>query len=276
MTKRPAFLLLVLLLAAAPLSAQDSPPPGCNTAAMGTIFSSLAAGLAQQELPVDQAIYIIDVLQDTLDALRSACEGETWSDPEAPDYDSIPQGRGVDGAFIIGDPAAPVTIVEFSDFLCPACQTYHETLRQLIRDYVATGQARFEYRMFPVIDAVASPLVATLVECADTLEPGSFWRAHDLMFELVREGFHGLTHFTFAARAGLNYEELGICVNEQANQVVTDSELAQELGVGSTPTIMVRLGDGDLEFVHDQNGNRTQGGLPYFVLESIVVEANQE
>lgn len=273
---RLIILLLALLLTVGPLSAQEASPPGCNTAAMGTIFSSLASALEQQTLPVDQALYIIDVLQDTLAALRSACEGETWSDPGAPDYDSIHQARGADGAFILGDPAAPVTIVEFSDFLCPACQTYHETLRQLIRDYVATGQARFEYRMFPVIDAVASPLVATLVECADNLVPGSFWRAHDLMFELVREGFHGLTHFTFAARAGLDYEELAVCVNEQANQVVTDSELAQALGVGSTPTIMLRHGDGDLEFVHDQEGERVQGGLPYFVLESIVVEANQE
>ncbi|MCY4024644.1 MAG: thioredoxin domain-containing protein [Anaerolineaceae bacterium] len=273
---RLVILLLALLLVATPLSAQEELPPGCNTAAMGTIFSSLAAALAQQSLPLDQAIYVIDVLQDTLAALRSACEGETWSDPAAPDYDSIPQLRGEDGAFILGDPAAPVTIIEFSDFLCPACQRYHETLRQLIQDYVVTGQARFEYRMFPVIDTVASPLVASLVECSEEQIPGSFWHAHDLMFELVSAGFHGLTHFTFASRAGLDYEELGICINETANQVVVDSELAQELGVSSTPTLMLRYGDGDMEFIRDQNGNRAQGGLPYFILESIVREANAE
>lgn len=273
---RLVVLTLALLLVATPLQAQEALPPGCNTAAMGTIFSSLAAALAQQTLPLDQAIYVIDVLQDTLGALRAACEGETWSDPAAPDYDDIPQMRGEDGAFILGDPDAPVTIIEFSDFLCPACQRYHETLRQLIHDYVATGQARFEYRMFPVIDAAASPLVASLVECSEDQLPGSFWRAHDLMFELVSAGFHGLTHFTFASRAGLNYEELGVCINETANQVVVDSELAQELGVSSTPTLMLRYGDGDMEFILDQNGNPARGGLPYFILETIVREANAE
>ncbi|MCY4525993.1 MAG: thioredoxin domain-containing protein [Anaerolineaceae bacterium] len=273
---RLVILLLALLLVTSPLHAQEELPPGCNTAAMGTIFSSLASALSQQTLPLDQAIYVIDVLQDTLTALRAACEGETWSDPAAPDYAGIPQMRGEDGAFILGDPDAPVTIIEFSDFLCPACQRYHETLRQLINDYVVTGQARFEYRMFPVIDAVASPLVASLVECSEEQLPGSFWHAHDLMFELVSAGFHGLTHFTFASRAGLNYEELGVCVNESANQVVVDSELAQELGVASTPTLMLRYGDGDMEFVTDQNGNRAQGGLPYFILENIVREANAE
>ena len=42
-----------------------------------------------------------------------------------------------------------------------------------------------------------------MVECADRLEPGSFWRAHDLMYELTSAGFNGLSHFTFASRAGL-------------------------------------------------------------------------
>lgn len=273
---RLATVFLALLLTAAPLSAQGETPPGCNTAAMGSIFSSLAAGLEQQTLAVDQTIYVIDILQDTLAALRSACVGETWSDPEAPDYDNIPQARRDDGAFILGDPEAPLTVIEFSDYLCPACQHYHETIRQLIRDHVATGAVRFEYRMFPVIDAVASPLVASLVECSEILAPGSFWHAHELMFSLVSEGFHGLTHFTFASRAGLDYEELGVCVNEQAQQVVIDSELAQELGVSSTPTMMLRLGDGEPEFIRDQDGNLTRGGLPYFVLESIIAEATQE
>ena len=273
---RLATVFLALLLTAAPLSAQAEAPPGCNTAAMGGIFASLAAGLEQQTLAVDQTVYVIDILQDTLAALRDACVGETWSDPESPDYDSIPQGRRDDGAFILGDPNAPITIIEFSDYLCPACQHYHETIRQLIRDHVATGFVLFEYRMFPVIDAVASPLVSSLVECAEILEPGSFWRAHELMFSLVSEGFHGLTHFTFASRAGLDYEELGVCVNEQAQQVVTDSELAQELGVSSTPTMMLRVNGGEPQFIRDQDGNLTRGGLPYFMLEGVIAQAGQQ
>ena len=261
-------LLFALLLITTPLLAQDEAPPGCNTDTMAGIFASLAEGLPQQTIPVDQAIYIIDVLQDSLGALRSACAGELWSDPDAPDYDSIPQARAADGAFILGDPQAPITVVEFADFLCPHCQTYHATMRQVIETHVVSGQARLEYRLFPVVDPYASTLTANLVECAEILVPGSFWRAHDLMYELVSAGYSGLTPFTFASRAGLNYNAMTACVNEQAEQVVADSELAQSTGVTGTPSILLRRADGELVFIEDQNGNPVASSVPFFVLES--------
>ncbi len=260
--------LFALLLIATPLLAQDEAPPGCNTNTMAGIFASLAEGLPQQTIPVDQAIYIIDVLQDSLGALRSACAGELWSDPDAPDYDSIPQARTADGAFVLGDPQAPITVVEFADFLCPHCQTYHTTMRQVIETHVVSGQARLEYRLFPVVDPYASTLTANLVECAEILVPGSFWRAHDLMYALTSAGYSGLTPFTFASRAGLNYNAMTACVNEQADQVVADSELAQSTGVTGTPSILLRLADGELVFIEDQNGNRVASSVPFFVLES--------
>ena len=71
---RLVILLLALLLVAAPLRAQEELPPGCNTAAMGTIFSSLAAALSQQSLPLDQTIYVIDVLQDTRPARQQLAD----------------------------------------------------------------------------------------------------------------------------------------------------------------------------------------------------------
>jgi len=268
-------LLVILLLTGPPALAQVEAPPGCNTGAMGELFSVLAERLPSQAVSPGQAISIIDVLQDSLAALRSACAGETWSDPDAPDYDRLTQARAADGAFLLGDPAAPVTIVEFSDFLCPHCQNYHATIRRLIQAHVSTGAARLEVRMFPVVDAFASPLAASMVECADILEPGSFWRAQDLMYELTGAGFNGLTHFTFAARAGLDYDAMIACVNEDADQVVTDSELAQSAGVTGTPTIMVRHGDGELAFIEDDRGTRVASSVPWFVLERVILEANQ-
>lgn len=270
---RLLIILFMLLLATTPLLAQDAPPPGCNTDTMGGLFGSLAEGLPQEAIPVEQAIYIIDVLQNSLAALRAACTGATWSDPDGPDYANIPQERSADGAFVLGDPEAPVTVVEFADFLCPHCQTYQVTMRQVLDAYVVSGQARLEYRMFPVVDPYASPLTSSLVECADILEPGSFWHAHDLMYELTSAGFNGLTHYTFASLAGLDFNSLLACVNEQAGQIVTDSELAQSTGVTGTPTVMLRHGDGELEFIADQSGNRVASSVPFFVLESEIEAA---
>ena len=58
-------------------------------------------------------------------------------------FADIPQSRTEDGAFVLGDPDAPVTIVEFADFMCPHCQAYQTTVNRFIEQYVATGQAKF-------------------------------------------------------------------------------------------------------------------------------------
>lgn len=161
------------------------------------------------------------------------------------DYAEIPQERLEDGGFVIGNPDAPVTIVAFEDFLCPHCQRYTAITEQFLKQYVAPGLARFEYRFFPAVDPVFSELSAKFAECADILEPGSFWNAHDVMYELASATrFNKSTPRVFAERMEIPYADLLECSNT-ANQVATDSQLGQQLGVSGTPTIMVRYGDNE-------------------------------
>lgn len=50
-----------------------------------------------------------------------------------------------------GDPKAPITILEYSDFTCGFCEKFfHETFPQLLSQYIETGKVRFVYRDFPV------------------------------------------------------------------------------------------------------------------------------
>lgn len=159
------------------------------------------------------------------------------------DYSQISQERQADGGFILGNPNAPVTIVAFEDFLCPHCQAYESVTEQFISKYVATGLARFEYRFFPAVDPTYSKLSAQFVECADILDPGAFWNAHDVMYDLASASrFSNSTPRTFAERMGIPYTDLLECSSE-ADQVDTDSRFGQQLGVSGTPTIMVRFGD---------------------------------
>ena len=158
-------------------------------------------------------------------------------------YSEIPQGRQDDGGFVLGDPNAPVTIVAFEDFLCPHCQAYKSTVNQFIEQYVVTGQARFEYRMLPAVDPSGSPLSARLVECSDILREGTFWEAHDVMFELASATrFNDRTPRQFADRMDLNYSDVLDCVTE-ADQVSIDTQLATQLGASGTPSVFVRIGD---------------------------------
>ncbi len=171
-----------------------------------------------------------------------ACFGAQAQDALDP-YADMVKSRSADGAFLLGDASADVKLIEFSDFLCTSCQNYAPIIKNFIRDHVATGQAQFEYRMFPVIDAELSASAANLAECADTLQPGSFWRAHDLMFELVsRAGFTDTTVSEFASALGHEAAALQSCA-ANAQQVIVDAAYGTDLGVSATPSLFVQYGE---------------------------------
>lgn len=170
------------------------------------------------------------------------------------DYSQVPQSRTEDGAFVLGNPEAPITIVAFEDFLCPHCQAYKPTINELMEKYVATGLARFEYRMLPAVDPTYSVVAARLAECADTLNPGAFWEAHDVLFELAsKQRFNNESARAFAEQMSLSYTDVLDCA-EDARQVDVDRALAQSLQVSGTPTVMVRYGDGDMTRIPGASG----------------------
>ncbi len=160
------------------------------------------------------------------------------------DYAQIPQHRRDDGGFILGDPAAPITIVAFEDFLCSHCQRYKSTVDKLISEYVAKGMARFEYRFTPVVDPGYSRLAAQLAECAEDLRPGAFWTAHDRLFELASaRRFSDSSARGFAEMMDMSYADLLECASD-AKQVDIDLAYATRLEVRGTPTIFFQIGDG--------------------------------
>lgn len=170
--------------------------------------------------------------------LASASPLAQSSDP----YADIAKARAPDGGFVLGDAEAGVKLIEFSDFLCGSCQRYEPIIAGFIRDHVLTGQAQFEYRIFPVIDPQLSVQSANLVECADILQPGRFWQAHDAMFQLTTEqGFTAESTAAFADLLDMDAEALGSCA-ATANQHAIDAQYGFELGVAGTPSLFVQYG----------------------------------
>lgn len=161
------------------------------------------------------------------------------------EYEGIPADRTEDGAFILGDPNAPITIVAWEDFLCNHCQDYQPELKDFFAEYVATGQARFEFRMLPI--STQSQFVFSLVECAAVVQddPAAFWPAHDTMFAMTTTGtFDGAD---FASEVGVPYSELLDCA-EEANQWQSDQAAANQGNLAGqitgTPAVGWRLNDG--------------------------------
>ncbi len=160
-------------------------------------------------------------------------------------YANIAKSRLPDGGFVLGNPEAGVKLIEFSDFLCGSCQNYEPIIAGFIRDYVMTGQAQFEYRIFPVIDPQLSVLSGSLVECADILQPGSFWRAHDAMFALVTQrGFTADSRAAFAESLDMDAEALKSCA-ATAQQHAVDGAYGMSLGVSGTPSLFAQYGDAE-------------------------------
>ena len=83
-----------------------------------------------------------------------------------------------------GNKDAKVTLVEYSDFQCPACGAYYPLLKQLNQEL--GGEMQFVYRHFPLRQIHANAeLAARAAEAAG--KQGKFWEYHDLLFENQRE-----------------------------------------------------------------------------------------
>ncbi len=90
----------------------------------------------------------------------------------------------IPAANALGSPDAPITIVEFGDYLCTFCHRFHdETKDQLIASYVDTGKARFLFKDFPINDHLdgGSSLAAQASYCA--ADQGRFWEFHDEVYD---------------------------------------------------------------------------------------------
>ncbi len=192
------------------------------------------------------------------------------STASAVDFASIPQSRTEDGAYVLGNPDANVTIVEFADFACPHCQEYRHTMDQFIQEQVATGNAKFEFRIFPTTGGAMSEFAGRVGECAENQQAGSFWRAYDIFYQLAESGqYNDQMGRTVANQLGLDYSRILDCTSS-ATQPATDLALGRRVGVGGTPAVMIRYGNGDPTFINYGGRTYNSGGVPYDVLAQVV------
>ncbi len=89
---------------------------------------------------------------------------------------------------IRGNPDALVKIVEYSDFECPFCKRFHDTMNQVMDEYGTEGKVAWVYRHFPLdqLHPVKARKEAVASECAAELGGNdAFWKYTDRFFELT-------------------------------------------------------------------------------------------
>ena len=85
---------------------------------------------------------------------------------------------------ILGNPAAPVKLVEFSDFECPFCKRFHRTLKRVMDEYGKDGRVAWVFRHFPLHSKARKE--AQAAECAGELGGNNaFWAFADRLFEIT-------------------------------------------------------------------------------------------
>jgi protein-disulfide isomerase len=165
----------------------------------------------------------------------------------------IPEGVQQNGT-VLGDPNAPVLIVEYGDYQCPFCKRFAiNDYPKLIQDYITTGKARLEFRQFPIIGSNSdgsidqsgeSFMAAEAAVCAN--DQGKFWPMHDLLYENSVGEFKG--SFTIerlkqiaALVPGLDTTAFAACLDggSHTQDILNSASEATTSGVNSTPTFIV-------------------------------------
>ncbi len=152
-----------------------------------------------------------------------------------------------------GDPNAPITILEFGDFQCPACQQFATFVKpQIDLAYVDEGIARFVFHDWPVVSGHRYAFLAARgARCALDQGEQYFWPFHDQLFAhqstwAVSQGPPMNAFETYGATIGLDVGDFANCLDSDrhADVVSANMRLGMELGVSQTPTIFVSKGGG--------------------------------
>ena len=143
---------------------------------------------------------------------------------------------------VLGNPDAPVTMVEFSSMTCPHCASFHnDTLAKLKKDFIDTGKVKLVMSDFP-FDGVA--LRASML--ARCVPPSRYFDFVDVLFKNQQRWARSrdpiATLKTFGALVGLDATAVDACLaNENLQTAILTSQLeAQErYNIRSTPTFIL-------------------------------------
>ena len=149
-----------------------------------------------------------------------------------------------DLARIQGSPAAPVWVIEVSDFQCPYCKQWHDQTYAAFRDqYVKTGKVRLAYVNFPLASHTYAWPAAEAAMCAGA--QGKFWPMHDGLFATQArwEAMNPPTAVfdSLAQASGVAMASWRDCVSSGKMRplIQADRDRASRAGADATPSFMI-------------------------------------
>jgi protein-disulfide isomerase len=150
-----------------------------------------------------------------------------------------PVAINIEGAPVLGNKNARVTVVEFSDYQCPFCARYsQQTFPTLVKEYIDAGKVKYVLRDFPIPQHPQAPKAHEAAHCAG--EQGKYWDMHHRLFGDIRgQDPDKLTAHARALRLDVKKFEQCLASGRHEATVKKAVEEGQRVGVRGTPTFFV-------------------------------------
>jgi protein-disulfide isomerase len=148
--------------------------------------------------------------------------------------------------YLLGNPKAPVQILEFADFECPACGQFATVTEPDVRKRIVdAGTASYRFFDFPLPQHKNSMAASNAAACA--ADQGKFWEMHDRLFfgqpewESSAVSNPKKVFSRYAKEIGLNVDTWGACYDEQRHQtrILANRAEGERRHVQSTPTFVI-------------------------------------
>lgn len=206
-------------------------------------------------------------------------QGQNNTASEQSEPENFTVNASIDDDPFLGDPNAPVTIIEFAAYDCPFCQRHAiETLPSLKRDYIDKGLVKYVFRDSP-LSGGGQNYQANVANCAKKVGGGSdevYFKFHDLIYRFF-EDFRNTAErdkvnaeiSTLASSLGLDGGSIISCAAsaEFSSEVEADqqalSQIAQTMGLSGlgVPTFIVGKASSDGTITTNVTLDRTTGNI---------------
>jgi protein-disulfide isomerase len=170
------------------------------------------------------------------------------------------------GSPILGNPSAPITIVEFGDYQCHQCYNwFHNTKPAITKEYIETGKANLVFVDLAFLGR-DSPIAAQASYCAEDQE--MYWEYHDLLYtsqeSQIDNGWANSQRLkAFAFSLGLDMELFESCLDsgKYSKRVQFNIQQAREHGVRGTPGFFI---------VSSDDQQQLSGAQPFPVFKQVM------
>ena len=169
------------------------------------------------------------------------------------------------GSPILGDPNAPITLVEFGDYQCHYCNVFFQSIeKDIVKNYVDTGKVKIIFKDYNIIGE-DSVIASQGAHCAN--DQGLFWEYHDILYSNwtgENNGWASSENLAiFAQQIGLNMNKWSECMKKGSHSqiILKSNDDARTLELTGTPAFFIINSEGKV--------SKLFGAQPFEIFEKV-------